>query len=87
MGEEVLSFSDLGLCRNASLTFSHSSLTAAAYSFLLFLNYVITEEPPAPLMVSALGNSGDWLEVVLSDMETVPDLFSQRSPLHRPLVT
>lgn len=88
VGEEVLSFfSDLSVCRNVSLTLSHSSLPAAAYWFLLFLKCVITEAPPASLMVSALGNSGDWLELVLSNTETVPDLFSQRPHLHRPLVT
>lgn len=38
-------------------------------------------------MVSALGNSEDWLELVLSNMETLPDPLSQRPPLHRPLVT
>lgn len=86
VGEEVLSFSDLSVCSNVSLKFSHSSLPAAAYCFLLFLKYVFTEAPPASLMVSALGSSGDWLERILSSMETVP-ISSQRPPLHRPLVT
>ena len=55
-------FTDLGVCRVVSLTFSHSSLLAAAQHFLPFPKYVVTEALPALLIGSALASGGSVLE-------------------------
>jgi len=58
-------FTDLGVCRVASLTSSHSSLLTAVSPqvfFLPFLNYVIPEALPPSLIGSALASGGSHLE-------------------------
>ncbi|KAK4810648.1 hypothetical protein QYF61_007385 [Mycteria americana] len=56
-------FTDLGVCRVVSLTYSHSSFPAAVVQqFLPLLKYVITEALPPSLMGSALASSGSVLE-------------------------
>lgn len=47
-------------CRAVPVAFPHSSLAVAAQYFLLFLKYILTEVPPAPLLSSALASS-KWL--------------------------
>ncbi|KAK4806369.1 hypothetical protein QYF61_016228 [Mycteria americana] len=57
-------FTDLGVCRVVSLTYSRSSLLAAvAQHFFPLLKYVIPEALPSPLMGSALSNGRSILEL------------------------
>ena len=58
-------FTDLGVCRVVSLTYSHSSLLTAAGVMQFFpplLKYAITEALPLLLMGSALASGGSVLE-------------------------
>lgn len=48
-------FTDRGVCRAISLTFSHSSLRAVAELFLSFLKCVVAEVPPVLLMDWSFG--------------------------------
>ncbi|KAM9591174.1 uncharacterized protein ACIBXB_006073 [Morphnus guianensis] len=58
------SFTDLGVCRVVSLTYSHSSLPAAvAQHFFPLLKNVITEALPLLLIGSALASGGSVLEL------------------------
>jgi len=56
-------FTDLGVCRVASLISSHSSVTLQIWlGFFSLLNYVIPEALPLSLMGSALASDGSVLE-------------------------
>ncbi|PKU27356.1 hypothetical protein llap_22340 [Limosa lapponica baueri] len=59
-------FTNLGVCRVVSLTYSHSSLPAAvavAQKLFPLLKYVITEMLPPSLIGSALAEGGSVLEL------------------------
>lgn len=56
------SFTDLGVCRAASLTFSLLSHTAVAQRFLPVPRYIATEVPPASLTGLALASGKSLLE-------------------------
>jgi len=62
-------FTDLGVCRVVSLTYSHSSLTGIVAQPFLTLRYAIRKASPASLIGSALASSGSILE--LAGMDSV----------------
>ena len=72
-------FTDFGVCRAVFLAVSHSSLRAAAQHFYTFLNIFCggTTSWWAQLW-AAVGLCWSCLELALSDIGAVPDLFSQR---------
>jgi len=80
-------FTDLGVCRVVSFTYSHSSLLQVF--FFPLLRYVIPEVLPPSLMGSALANSGSLMEPAgisfIRHRGSFQQLLAESTPVNSPL--